>query len=491
MNRLIQRALLLGLVLLGVAALPAAWPTPAHPAPPGVNGKIVFNGPGGSAIYVMDADGGNRVQLTNDPFPVEDGYAKWSPDGTTIYFYRDIDGDSATIQDGVWAMNADGTNLRFVTDGPHRMAWVTGGLSPDGTKLAFATGAGIAVSNLDGTGQTQVTNDPLDGPPYWSPDGTKLAFTSERDGADGLYVVGVDGTGLTPVLVWSPSVGVDPVWSQRVDWSPDGTKLVFSGDVPTGGATTFRGIFVIGADGTGLTQLTTQFDPNYNEADDYAVWAPDGTKIVFQRPTPTPDVYMMNPDGSGLTSLGSGEAPDWQRAPADTVAPVVTFHGNAGSYGVLDTVAITCTAADPAPGSGLAVDPCTGFSIGGPAWSFGPGAHTLPTPGLVATDGAGNSSAPATVTFTVAAAPGDLATLTLQLVQGSARYAALSPAQKRAVDAIGTAATRFLTAIVPRLGPVQKAALIRGYVDTVQLLARGGWLTPAQANMLAAFAQSL
>ena len=48
----------------------------------------------------------------------------------------------------------------------------------------------------------------------------------------------------------------------------------------------------------------------------------------------------------------------------DRTKPTIAFVGNAGSYGLLDTVHITCTATDPGSSpSGLAVNPCVGFSI--------------------------------------------------------------------------------------------------------------------------------
>ena len=84
-------------------------------------------------------------------------------------------------------------------------------------------------------------------------------------------------------------------------------------------------------------------------------------------------------------------------AQIDTVAPTIAFTGNKGSYGILDTVAITCTAADAL--SGVASPSCTGAS--GPAWSFGPGAHTV---SAQATDKAGNTGS-ASTTFTVTAKP--------------------------------------------------------------------------------------
>jgi alpha-L-rhamnosidase len=79
----------------------------------------------------------------------------------------------------------------------------------------------------------------------------------------------------------------------------------------------------------------------------------------------------------------------------DATKPVVTYSGNAGSYTVDQTVAITCSATDPTPGSGLASTTCD--NVNGPAYSFGLDSHTY---SASATDIAGNVGS-ASTTFTV------------------------------------------------------------------------------------------
>lgn len=148
--------------------------------------KIVFysNRAGNFDIYIVNADGTNLVQLTEDPG--YDGMPDWSPDGSTITFASKQDGDF-----DIYAMKPDGSGIHNLTqtdgfEGTHR--W-----SPDGRKVAFE-GRGddgnndIYIMNADGSGRERVTRDPAnDFSPDWSPDGKQIYFQSSRSGTYQVY----------------------------------------------------------------------------------------------------------------------------------------------------------------------------------------------------------------------------------------------------------------------------------------------------------------
>lgn len=107
-------------------------------------------------------------------------------------------------------------------------------------------------------------------------------------------------------------------------------------------------------------------------------------------------------------SSAGGSASETVSVKRDATAPVLAFSGNAGTYALTDTVAITCAASDAM--SGLASSTCPGAS--GPATSF-VGTNTL---NASARDNAGNTASLST-SFTVGVTAAGLCELVEQFVE--------------------------------------------------------------------------
>ena len=254
--------------------------------------RIAFVSSYYSGIYVMSANGADAARLISSATSTSYGHPAWSPDGTRIAFESARDGNEE-----IYVMNADGSGLARLTNNP---AWDGGpAWSPDGARIAFSSNrdgvSEIYVMNTDGTNVARLTSGPGDGWPAWSPDGTKLAFESYRDGNWEIYAMNADGSGVTR-LTNNPAVDGGPAWS------PDGTRIAFQSNRDGNPQ-----IYVMNADGSGVTRLTNNYDSDWQPA-----WSPDGSRIAFTKNVQGCDyydcwdftsIYVINADGSGLTQL--------------------------------------------------------------------------------------------------------------------------------------------------------------------------------------------
>ena len=265
-------------------------------------GWIVFVRNG---IWVMDADGKNERQLTNDS---TDGSPAWSPDGQQIAFTRDSGGY-------VCVMNADGANVRQITDGPLDKSphWL-----PDGKRIGFTRevweqengqwiqkqGA-IYLIDVSGENLEQLTESP----PFfgrdaeWSPDGSAIIYYQlNLDAPNRIWIMDSNGQNRKMLYGW----GYNPAWS------PDGKKIAFGSEEAGWNIGGTYDIYVMDADGANVEILTK---PDAS-TEDQPTWSPDGAEIAFvSNRDGNWDLYVMDSDGQNIRRLTNTPAvetsPDW------------------------------------------------------------------------------------------------------------------------------------------------------------------------------------
>ncbi|HEU4836395.1 MAG TPA: Calx-beta domain-containing protein, partial [Pyrinomonadaceae bacterium] len=230
---------------------------------------------------------------------------------------------NSPVPSGIYTIKADGTDQKLLPNtnpSGERPKW-----SPDGSKLAFIVRNFVPITpvvelhiiNANGTGLMKVASDvsSITRRPTWSPNGSQLAYIGggfDPNSTRSVFIANADGSG-------SYKLPGSPTLLNEVDWSPDGTKFVYATD---------REIFVMNADATGQTQLTsiqqtfdgptTDFDPS---------WSPDGKRILFRRSTNNgigvSGVYVMNADGTNPRKLFNffAGSPSWS---ADGLSIVFT-----------------------------------------------------------------------------------------------------------------------------------------------------------------------
>jgi|GEM_PF-6867532 len=222
----------------------------------------------GSDIFLMQ--GNSRIiNLTNNP--ANNALPQISNDGRHIAFSSDRTG-----QHELYVMNIDGANVRRLT-----------------TNLFGNFVLSPAIYGID-----------------WSPDDSKLILCVRKDNPDRvwkLYEMNADGTGDLNLLA-----GNDVVAGGRRDVTfarntPEGNTIVMERITPFNGWTTE--IFSSNSDGSNMVRLTAQsngFNNIGTSRTPYPTIIDGELKVLFTRGT-TPsnggDIFMINIDGSGETSI--------------------------------------------------------------------------------------------------------------------------------------------------------------------------------------------
>lgn len=295
-RRLAAAVLALGLALATFAGLIQVLRTSERPAdqpapsPSGedifadVHGWIVYGGRHGVWAVNPSRSGHPKGQIQLSERPGEP--IAWSGDGSKLLIWRDWrEGLDQRFQ-GLFVLRADGTETRLVANGQVQGIGQAS-FTPDGSQVVYLDSGMSVVDSNGGTPRILFQTGAVANPTF-SPDGTQIAyFAGMGDSGNRLRVMNADGSG-DRVLIDSPEFGhID-----NLVWAPDGSRLAFAGRYG-------QGIWVVGADGSGLTRVAHGTNVH---------WSPDGSHIAY---TNRGTLKIARWDGTHVKEFGYARSGPW------------------------------------------------------------------------------------------------------------------------------------------------------------------------------------
>jgi Tol biopolymer transport system component len=269
-----------------------------------------------SVLARVDSGGGDDENLTTRSYRC-DTPSDWSADGLRILYSQEC-----ALCTDVYSIRPDGSRKKALThlykkEDPDVYAG-SGEWIDDGRRVLYGLydypdcGNCLMLMNRDGSHKHRygVAGRRADFDVSVDDD---VAFVVYEDGHSILYVGDSTGHDVHPITRDVVS-GID-----NITWSPDGSRILFVGYEGNG----FGSLYVINRDGTGLTSLDSPELDMLSTREIYGgYWSPDSTRIAF--PAEAPDyqshaVAVMNADGSDVRLL-TGYARHtwvwgWERVP--------------------------------------------------------------------------------------------------------------------------------------------------------------------------------
>ncbi len=228
-----------------------AWSIQPRFSPDGSEIAFISDAGGGDNIWLMDTDGSNARQLTEEDFRLLNN-PYWSPDGKYLAARKHFTTQRSLGTGEIWLYHRDGGSGVAVVEKPsekHQKELGEPAFSPDGRYIYFSldrtpgptfeyaqdsNGTVFEIRRHDlHTGETKSLVSGAGGAvrPTPSPDGRYLAFVRRIRGESALFIKDLVSGSETPIYtgldrdlqeIWAVQ-GVYP----NMDWTPDSDSVVF------------------------------------------------------------------------------------------------------------------------------------------------------------------------------------------------------------------------------------------------------------------------
>jgi TolB protein len=252
-------------------------------------------------IFLANADGSDMKRLTELPRYIVQGSPVWSQDGKRIAFDAHQAGQTFS-QTRIVVVDADGNNPRVLIDG------AMPSFSPGGNRIAFSRyepNRGVWVMSSEGPEKELVLLDEEGWSADWSPDGTRVAYSKRTSNGDNLFVFDlIEGTS-TRLFKEGEEPYASVYWNFL--WSPDSRQIVFRGVKPDEQVE----VAIVDARGAehGLTTRLVEKSLTSNFA-----WSPDDGRLLMSFACPQrgkrTQLYSLDPRTQDPPQLLPGQNPD-------------------------------------------------------------------------------------------------------------------------------------------------------------------------------------
>jgi len=303
-------------------ATPPATDTPSPtPLPTAIGGSALIafasnRGPDGLfQIFTLNMLNGEVKQLTSDL--TNKGRPAWTSDGAKLVYEAEVGKGNRDL----FVMNADGSNPQDITNNPFDD--YSPAVSPRDGTIAFvstrvAGAQQIFTMAMDGTGAEDIsalhTRQPAEWDPAWSPDGHYLLLVRKPAGPVRIYRWDLSA----PDAILLTMFATNSYLEAQPAWSPLGDLMAYT--LTRGGASE---ICVSPADPsltkpcTPLTDLAANYSP---------AWSPDGRWIAYtSNRAGNLEIFLMTVTGAAQRDLSNSPSldkdPAWQPTTPGAASP--------------------------------------------------------------------------------------------------------------------------------------------------------------------------